>query len=103
MNILIINSAKEWGGTEKWALYAAYGLADLGHKVYFGCRGEIFQKRAFQQNVEFITFPFSNNADLLTVYKIRSFLRKKKIDVVMPSKQREYFLAGLAAKFFTPT
>lgn len=103
MNIMIINSAKEWGGTEKWALYAAHGLADLGHKVYFGCRGEIFQKRALQNNVEFVIFPFSNNIDIITIGKLRSFLKKKKIDVVMPSKQREYFLAGLAAKMFTST
>ena len=32
MNIMLINSAKEWGGTEKWALYAADGLAGLGHR-----------------------------------------------------------------------
>ncbi len=103
MNILVINSAKEWGGTEKWALYAADGLAQLGHKVYFGCRGSMFQNRALQNNVEFVTFPFANNADIVSVFQIRSFLKKKRIDVVMPSKQREYFLAGLAAKMFTDT
>ena len=30
MNILIINSAKEWGGTEKWVVNTAIGLADRG-------------------------------------------------------------------------
>jgi len=103
MNIMLINSAKEWGGTEKWALYAADGLAGLGHKVYFGCRGSMFENRSLRNNVEFVRFPFANNADIVTIFQIRSFLKKKNIDVVMPSKQREYFLAGLAAKMFTDT
>ena len=101
MNIMVINSAKEWGGTEKWALCAADGLAQLGHKVYFGCRGSMFQNRSIQNNFEFVTFPFANNADIFTIFQIRSFLKKKSIDVVMPSKQREYFLAGIAAKMST--
>jgi glycosyltransferase involved in cell wall biosynthesis len=98
MNLLIINSAKQWGGTEKWALYTAYGLAAMGHKVYFGCRGNLFTDRAMNNNVIFVKFPFTNNADFVTVFKIRSFLIKNKIDIVLPSKQREYFLAGIAAK-----
>lgn len=98
MNILIINSAREWGGTEKWALYTAYGLAARGHKVFFGCRGDLFQKRAMNDRVNFVVFPFVNNVDIGSILKIRNFLKHEKIDVVIPSKQREYFLAGLAAK-----
>ena len=98
MRLLIINSAKEWGGTEKWALYTAHGLAEMGHTVFFGCRGEMFQERALKKNVVFVKFPFSNNADIRSVVKIRTFLKRNKIDVVLPTKQREYFLAGIAAK-----
>jgi glycosyltransferase involved in cell wall biosynthesis len=98
MNILIINSAKEWGGTEKWVLYTARGLQELGHTVYFGCRGDLFQKQPLAAGITFVKFPFANNIDLVSVLKLRSFMRKKKIDVCMPSKQREYFLAGIAAK-----
>lgn len=103
MNLLVINSAKEWGGTEKWALYTACGLAEKGHTVYFGCRGTLFDKRIFCKNVKIVKFPFSNNMDLITIWKLRSFMVRNHIDVVMPSKQREYFLAGLAAKSFTRT
>lgn len=98
MNLLIINSAKEWGGTEKWALYTAYGLAAMGHRVFFGCRGTLFPDRAMDGNVTFTEFPLANNADIVSVLKIRSFLRKNKIDVIIPTRQREYFLGGIAAK-----
>lgn len=98
MNLLIINSAKEWGGTEKWALYTAHGLAAMGHTVFFGCRGEMFQERALNKNVVFVKFPLVNNADVSSVLKIKAFIKKNKIDIVLPTKQREYFLAGIAAK-----
>lgn len=103
MNILIINSAKEWGGTEKWAVNTAIGLADRGHTVYFGCRGDLFVPRLSDTKVKLVRFPFANNIDIVSVVQLRSFMRKYRINVVMPSKQREYFLAGLAAKLMTRT
>jgi glycosyltransferase involved in cell wall biosynthesis len=101
MNILIINSAKEWGGTEKWAVNTALGLADRGHTVFFGCRGTLYEKPLAGSMVRLAKFPFANNIDVVSVVLLRSFMRKHRIDVVMPTKQREYFLAGLAAQLFT--
>jgi glycosyltransferase involved in cell wall biosynthesis len=98
MNILIINSAKEWGGTEKWAASTALGLAARGHTVYFGCRGGLYDKRFSNRNVTIVKFPFANNLDIVSIIRLQRFMRKRHIDVVMPSKQREYLLAGIAAK-----
>ena len=98
MNILIINSAKEWGGTEKWALHTAAGLSDRGHTVYFGCRGDLFEKQPLADKITFVKFSFANNIDVVSIVRLRAFMREKHIDVCLPSKQREYFLAGLAAK-----
>lgn len=105
MNILIINSSKEWGGTEKWSLSAAIGLSEMGHNIYFGCRSNNFQQKAASMNktVNFVTFPFTNFIDIVTIFKLRSFYKKNKINVVIPSMQRDYFLGGLAAKLFTKT
>jgi glycosyltransferase involved in cell wall biosynthesis len=103
MNILIINSAKEWGGTEKWALNTAIGLAEHGHTVWFGCRGNLFQKRLAGSAVKPVRFPLANNLDIISIAKLWLFMRGKRIDAVMPTKQREYFLAGIAAKLFTRT
>ncbi len=99
MNLLFINSAKEWGGTEKWALYTAHGLAEMGHNIFFGCRSEMFQKRRMKGNVKFVKFPFINNFDVGTIFKINKFIKAEAIDIILPTKQREYFLAGIAAKF----
>lgn len=98
MNILIINSAKEWGGTEKWAVNTAIGLAERGHTVWFGCRGDLFEKRFPGSTVKPVQFPFANNCDVISIVKLWLFMRGNRIDAVMPTKQREYFLAGIAAK-----
>jgi len=103
MNVLIINSAKEWGGTEKWAVNTAIGLAQRGHTVFFGCRGTLYEKKFAGSTVTIAKFPFANNIDVVSIVLLRSFMRKHRIDVVMPTKQREYFLAGLAAQLFTST
>jgi glycosyltransferase involved in cell wall biosynthesis len=103
MNLLFLNSAREWGGTEKWALMTANGLADRGHTVYFGCRGDLFEKHSRGKRIVFVKFPLANNADLVSVLKLRFFMRKRNIDVVLPSRQREYLLAGVAAKIMTNT
>jgi glycosyltransferase involved in cell wall biosynthesis len=97
MNILIINSAKEWGGNENWSLAAAEGLARQGHRVFFGCRSPIFRERAGDAGVSFVRLPLANAMDFFSIAVIRSFLRKCSIDVMIPTKQREYFLGGLAA------
>jgi len=98
MNILFLNSAKEWGGNEKWTLTAASALAHRGHNVFLGCRSDLFRQKCSEKNLKFVSFAFVNNADIVTLLKIRRFIKKESIDIVIPTKQREYILGGLAAK-----
>ena len=98
MNILFLNSAKEWGGNEKWTLTAASALAHRGHNVFLGCRSDLFREKCSEKNLKFVKFAFANNVDIVTLLKIRHFIKMESIDVVIPTKQREYILGGLAAK-----
>jgi glycosyltransferase involved in cell wall biosynthesis len=98
MNVLIISSAKEWGGTEKWAVNTARGLAERGHTVFFGCRGRLYEHRFADSTVKPVRFTLANNFDVVSIIQLWRFMEKHRIDVVMPTKQREYFLAGIAAK-----
>lgn len=94
VRLLIVNSAREWGGTEKWAVLTARGLAALGHKVYFGCRDALFEEKLRGGGVTVVRFALRNNADLLTAAHLKRFAQRNSIDAILPSKQREYFLAG---------
>ncbi|MBD3345977.1 MAG: glycosyltransferase [Chitinivibrionales bacterium] len=99
MNILFLNSSKEWGGNEKWTVNVACGLAERGHTIYFGLRSSVIRDRIWSKKVSVITFPFANNLDFFTSIRILSVLYRHAIDYVVPTKQREYVLAGLAGKF----
>ena len=98
MNILFLNSAKDWGGNEKWTLMAASGLAERGHRVFLGCRSSLFSTRDASSGLRYVHMPFLNALDLLTVVKIWWFVVRNNIQIVIPTKQREYFLGGLAAR-----
>lgn len=97
MKLLFLNSAHSWGGNEKWSLAAAKGLAERGHQVWFGHSGSLFPERAGESHIEWIEYPFAGNYDWGTMRAIRQDLERLEIDVVIPTKQREYFLGGLAA------
>ena len=97
MNLLILNSARSWGGNEKWSLAVAQGLSARGHRVWFGHSGPMFPERAGETKIEWIKYPFAGNYDWGTMRAIRRDLKRLAIDVVLPTKQREYFLGGLAA------
>ncbi len=96
MRILFLNSAKEWGGNEKWTLSAASDLASRGHTVFLGCRSELFEKNNKEKTLLFVRFPFSNVFDVFTLIMVRLFIKKNSIDILIPTKQREYVLGGLA-------
>jgi glycosyltransferase involved in cell wall biosynthesis len=97
MNILFLNSARDWGGNEKWSLVTATGLAARGHRVFFGCRSSLFEERSGNTPVTFVRFPLANQGDFLSILMISAFIRRHKVDVVIPTRQREYLLGGLAA------
>ncbi|MBD3321653.1 MAG: glycosyltransferase, partial [Chitinivibrionales bacterium] len=103
MKILFINSAKEWGGNEKWCVAAASGLAARGHDVWFGIRSKKISDRILSEKVKKVKFPFVNNADILSAIGVWLFCRKCGIEILVPSKQREYFLAGAAGKMLVGT
>ena len=94
MNLLFLNSAKNWGGNEKWIYLATHALAKE-HQVYFANRKEIVGER-FQ--VEKIRLPFLNEFDFYTIFRLIFIVVKYKVEVLIPTKSKEYFLAGVIAK-----
>ncbi|TLX73913.1 glycosyltransferase [Labilibacter sediminis] len=98
MNILFICSAKKWGGNEKWTSMAMQGLA-LNHKVFFlGKNPELLLK--FGPVTDSYSAPFKWNFDLKTKSIIAKIVKDNKIDLIVSTKKKEYFLAGLVARKF---
>ncbi|WP_291862691.1 glycosyltransferase [Marinilabilia sp.] len=96
MNILFICSSKVWGGNEKWVSIAMTGLKKR-HQVFFLGKDEYLKGR-FDSDITFFSAPFSSVFDRFTRRQIVKVISENKIDVVISTKKKEYFLGGLAAK-----
>lgn len=96
MNILFICSAKAWGGNEKWTSMAMHGLMQ-NHQVYFlGRNPELLPN--FGKVSASYSAPFKWNFDFKTKSIIAQIVQNHKIDIIVSTKKKEYFLAGLVAR-----
>ena len=96
MNILFVCSAKSWGGNEKWTSMAMKALSSE-HRIFFIGRNEQLIER-FGKYTDQLCLPFSSYFDVVTYFKLKRFIQKHNIDLVVSTKKREYFLCGLLSK-----
>ena len=94
MNVLFMNSARAWGGNEKWVRLAATAL-NRKSNVFLAYRKDIVGSRF---TVPKIRLPFRHEADIETIVKLTLFVKKHDIEVLIPSKQKDYALAGLVSR-----
>ena len=94
MNILFINSARTWGGTEKWVRMAAESLS-VSHKVSRVYRRAVVGDKI---TVHKYRLPCLSHVDLYSLAKLVEIIKKDKIDILIPTKRKDYVLAGLAAR-----
>jgi glycosyltransferase involved in cell wall biosynthesis len=94
MNILFTCSARKWGGNEAWVLNAASVLAQK-HQVFLAYRSEAVGERF---NIDKFRLSFLNEADLATIFRLIAIIRKQGIEIVVPTKRKDYFLAGIACR-----
>ncbi|HBU23699.1 MAG TPA: glycosyltransferase [Chlorobaculum sp.] len=94
MKLLFVNSAREWGGTEKWTRMAARKLSEQ-HEVSL-----IYRKEAVGKHFDLPKFrlPCLSHIDLYTLFRMVAIIRQNGIEVVIPTKRKDYLLGGLAGK-----
>lgn len=96
--VLIVNSAKAWGGGETHTMELARGLKSRNVNIYVLCRQKSqLQKRLLDSEIKVVTLPLLNSIDIYSIYKLAVFLKKEKIDIVHAHLSRDYWLCCLAA------
>ncbi len=96
MHILFVNSSLVWGGNEKWTLRAAETLRRRGHEVAIAIRDFAIWDPHERGVCDFIHLPFKNDGDIFTVWKLRRLIQSRRIDVILPTRSRDYWLSGFA-------
>ncbi|KAA6232320.1 glycosyltransferase [Chlorobium phaeovibrioides] len=94
MNILFMNSAREWGGTEKWTRMAAESLAANNRTIL------VYRRKAVGRHFTIPSYrlPCWSHIDLYTILKLVRLIRKEQINILVPTKRKDYLLAGIAGK-----
>jgi glycosyltransferase involved in cell wall biosynthesis len=95
LTVAFVNSSPRWGGNEKWTRLAAEGLAE-SHRVHLISRAPIFGQ---PRNVTLHKLPFLGEADLATLAGLAALLKRHRIDVVIPTRRKDYGLTRIAARF----
>lgn len=96
MNILFINSARSWGGTEKWTRMAAESLADNdSNKVCLVYRKNIVGNTF---TITKYRLPCVSHIDMYSLVRIIQIIKKENIEILVPTKRKDYVLAGIASK-----
>jgi len=96
MKILFVCSARVWGGNEKWTSMAISRLRKKNE--VFLCYKDQNLSDKFGTNFCKFKAPFKSYTDIITFYKIFSFVKKHKIDIIVSTKKKEYFICGVVAK-----
>jgi glycosyltransferase involved in cell wall biosynthesis len=98
LTILFGVTSRAWGGNEKWAAEAARSLRDRGHrvKVLWSHAPVLMQLEARGLPARRITLPGDVNP--VSFFSFARALRDERPDVLVLTKQREYWVGGIAAR-----
>ena len=98
MNILYINSKKNWGGVASWMLKTARGLTERGHNIIIlSAEKSKFTKEA-PNDLNIIPCKFGFDYNPKIIFYIICLIKKYKIDLIVTNIEKEIAVGGVAAK-----
>lgn len=97
MNILFTNSAKQYGGNERWLCTTANALSELGHKIFFAGRNQLLHDK-LNKEIQIFNMPFKHELDKKTSSEIIKVINEKNINLLFPTKRKENYLLGKIGK-----
>jgi len=96
--VMIINSSKIYGGTEKWCMLAGSELKRRGYPVFIAHRHPIIGEVATEFGLPGYRLSLKNDADVWSLLRLVFFIKKTNVGVVISTKPREYWLGTVAAR-----
>ncbi|NNC83782.1 MAG: glycosyltransferase [Flavobacteriales bacterium] len=83
MRILHISSEATWRGGEQQIAYLIQESMSRGQAVEVLCKSDsAFQNWCEEQSIPYRTAPFKNSFDLYSAWKLRSYIRDSRIDLI---------------------
>jgi glycosyltransferase involved in cell wall biosynthesis len=98
LSIVIGCTSKAWGGNEKWALDAAEALRERGHEVHVFWTHDAVGDEVRARRIPGRRIRLRGDVDVFGFTSLAAFIRATRADVLLLTKQLEYWLGGLAAR-----
>ena len=94
MNIVALNSSKNWGGNERWLTTALNGLSTRGHQIYLIKRHNTDHWNSLSASINVIEAPFTNELSIKTKKIIRNTIKERNSDILLSTKRKDYVLGA---------
>ena len=98
MNIVALNSSKNWGGNERWLTTALNGLSSRGHQIHLIKRHNTDHWNSLSSSVNVIEAPFTNELSIKTKAIIRNTIKERNSDILLSTKRKDYVLGAQIKK-----
>lgn len=100
MHVVMINSAKGWGGGETHVFDLSFELMKSGIRVTIACRkNSMLHKRAVEAQIPCLALPFLNALDAYTAWKLSSYAVANQVTVFHAHLARDYWIAAMAVLY----
>ena len=98
MNIVALNSSKNWGGNERWLTTALNGLSSKGHQIHLIKRHNTDHWNSLSSSINVIEAPFTNELSIKTKAIIRNTIKERNSDILLSTKRKDYVLGAQIKK-----
>ncbi len=99
MNILLMSSARSWGGVKTWMLGLAEFLAQRDHHVAIVCReGDLLVNECATRNIPCRPFRFGTDFSPLAIARFLKLFKAERTEIIITNISKEVRTAGIAAK-----
>jgi glycosyltransferase involved in cell wall biosynthesis len=98
MRLLFTLTSRQWGGNEKWTLLAARGLMERGHDVRVLYSYPVIREELERRGIPGRRVRIWGDFNPISFVWLCSRIRTFRPDVVVLTKQREYWTGGVAAR-----
>jgi len=98
LRVIIGITSSSWGGNEKWASVAAAGLTQRGHNVSVFYTHEPVRAELARCGIPHDLVRLWGDLNPFGFHSLIRLFRRERPDAVILTKQREYWMGGIAAR-----
>lgn len=98
MRVILLNSARDWGGAENWSVELCTGLTERGHSVTVVCHAdsELRARLADERKLEVKPVNIRAELNLFRVGQLAAVFREVRPDVLLGYRRKDVKLSVMA-------